>query len=288
MLQSMTGFGKASGSFLGKKVSIEVRALNSKVLDLNVRTPNLYRELESLIRKLVSDELERGKIDVSVILDETGDAKSITVNKALVKAYYEDMKAANELIGEKTEDYLALIMRLPEVLTNEKTELSQEEKDWLMSLTKEACDKLNEFRNQEGDSLVADFTANIEAIRTLLDETAEFEGERVAIVRQRMEKQLEDIRTGNYDANRLEQELIYYLEKYDVSEERTRMTNHLDYFIETMKIPSSGRKLGFISQEIGREINTLGSKCNQADMQKKVVDMKDHLEKIKEQVLNTL
>lgn len=288
MLQSMTGFGKAIGSYEGKKLSIEIRALNSKGLDLTVRTPNQYRELEPEIRKVITDQLERGKIDVNVNLEEVGDSKSVRLNQSLVKAYYEDMKQANDTLGLKTEDYLSLIVRLPDVFSSEKAELQKEEKEWILGLTGEACDALASFRKQEGEALKKDFTLNIESIRNLMQGTEQYEKERVAIVRQRMEKQLEEIKTGQYDQNRLEQELIYYIEKFDVSEEKMRLSNHLDYYLETMKKASTGRKLGFIAQEIGREINTLGSKSNHAEMQKKVVEMKDHLEKIKEQVLNTL
>lgn len=288
MLQSMTGFGKATGSYEGKKLSIEIRALNSKGLDLTVRTPTQYRELEPEIRKVITDELERGKIDVNVNLEEVGDSKSVKLNQSLVKTYYEDLKAANDSLGLKTDDYLSLIVRLPDVFSSEKTELSAEEKQWVLNLTGEACKGLASFRTQEGEALNKDFTNNIESIRSLMNGTDQYEKERVAIVRQRMEKQLEEIKTGQYDQNRLEQELIYYIEKFDVSEEKMRLTNHLDYFMQTMNKTSTGRKLGFIAQEIGREINTLGSKSNHAEMQKKVVEMKDHLEKIKEQVLNTL
>jgi uncharacterized protein (TIGR00255 family) len=288
MLQSMTGFGKAAASFDGKKISIEIRALNSKGLDLTVRTHNSYRELEAEIRKIVTDDLERGKVDVNVVIEDRGESTSVRLNQSLVKEYYTDLKKTNMELGETSLDYLSMIVRFPEVFTNEKQVLSKEEKDWVLNLVCQSSTKLKEFREQEGQALKIEFIKQIEGIRQLLAETEPFEGDRVEIVRQRMEKQLEEIKSGNYDANRLEQELIYYMEKFDVSEEKMRLTNHLDYFLETMEEGAIGRKLGFISQEIGREINTLGSKCNHAEMQKKVVDMKDHLEKIKEQVLNTL
>jgi uncharacterized protein (TIGR00255 family) len=288
MLQSMTGFGKATGSFEGKKVSFEIRALNSKTMDLNVRCPNTYRPLEADIRKVVQQELERGKVDVNINIEDSGDMKSVSVNRSLAKAYYQDLKSVNDELGETSEDYLSMIMRLPDVLINEREELSEGEKAFMLNLAKEASDNLNEFRQQEGDALEIEFTGRIADIRRLLVEIEPFEPMRVATVRERMEKQLEEISVGQYDSNRLEQELIFYVEKFDIAEEKMRLTNHLDYFMETMKDPRSGRKLGFITQEIGREINTLGSKSNQADMQKKVVEMKDNLEKIKEQVLNTL
>jgi uncharacterized protein (TIGR00255 family) len=285
---SMTGFGKITGSFESKKVSIEIRSLNSKSLDLNVRIASNYRELESEIRKIVGEELDRGKIDVYINLDSTGDTKNFTLNKDLAKAYFEDLKEVNTLINGKTEDYLSLILRMPDIYNNEREELSTEEKTWLLALMREACGKLNEFRRQEGDALVQEFTLRIEDIRRLLLEVPKHESERLDTVRDRMRKGLEELQNGKIDENRLEQELIFYIEKLDVSEEKMRLMNHLDYYLETMKVPMSGKKLGFISQEIGREINTLGSKSNHAEMQKLVVDMKDNLEKIKEQILNTL
>jgi uncharacterized protein (TIGR00255 family) len=285
---SMTGFGKITGSFESKKVSIEIRSLNSKSLDLNVRIASNYRELESEIRKIVGEELDRGKIDVYINLDSTGDTKNFTLNKDLAKAYFEDLKEVNALINGKTEDYLSLILRMPDIYNNEREELSTEEKKWLLALMREACGKLNEFRRQEGDALVQEFTLRIEDIRRLLLEVPKYEAERLEVVRDRMRKGLEELENGKHDQNRLEQEMIFYIEKLDVSEEKMRLMNHLDYYIQTMKVPMSGKKLGFISQEIGREINTLGSKSNHAEMQKLVVDMKDNLEKIKEQILNTL
>jgi uncharacterized protein (TIGR00255 family) len=285
---SMTGFGKITGSFESKKVSIEIRSLNSKSLDLNVRIASNYRELESEIRKIVGEELDRGKIDVYINLDSTGDTKNFTLNKDLAKAYFEDLKEVNALINGKTEDYLSLILRMPDIYNNEREELSTEEKKWLLALMREACGKLNEFRRQEGDALVQEFTLRIEDIRRLLLEVPKYEAERLEVVRDRMRKGLEELENGKHDQNRLEQEMIFYIEKLDVSEEKMRLMNHLDYYLETMKVPMSGKKLGFISQEIGREINTLGSKSNHAEMQKLVVDMKDNLEKIKEQILNTL
>jgi uncharacterized protein (TIGR00255 family) len=283
----MTGFGKATGNFQSKKVSIEIRTLNSKSLDLNVRVAPIYREVESEIRKIVGDSLDRGKIDLNINLDSTGDVKNFTINKDLAKAYYVDLKAVNSLIGEHTEDYLSVILRMPDIYINEREELSAEEKTWILNLTKEAVDRLNEFRRQEGQALEKEFTERIEDIRRWLNEVPKYEQERIEVIRERIKKNLEDL-SAKYDDNRLEQEMIFYIEKLDVSEEKMRLANHLDYFLETMKLPLSGKKLGFITQEIGREINTLGSKSNHAEMQKLVVDMKDSLEKIKEQVLNTL
>ena len=288
MLLSMTGFGKATGSFQGKKVTVEVRSLNSKTLDLNVRIASNYRELEPQIRNIISAELDRGKIDVNINIDSTGDTKNFSINKDLAKAYFQDLKDVNSLIGGSTEDYLSLILRMPEIYNNEREELGDEEKAWLLQLCQDACNSLNEFRRQEGQALENEFNQRISEIKFLLEQVPKYEQERIEIVRSRIRKGLEELQNIQIDNNRLEQEMIFYIEKLDVSEEKMRLSNHLDYYLETMVLPKSGKKLGFISQEIGREINTLGSKSNQADMQKLVVDMKDSLEKIKEQILNTL
>ncbi len=288
MLKSMTGYGKATGTYNTKKISIEVRSLNSKSLDLNVRIAPIYKELESEFRKVIGQELDRGKVDLTISLDSTGETKSYAVNQELAKAYYNDLKSVNEAIGQENVDYLSLILRMPDIFINEKEELDENEKNWLLDLLKQASTNLNVFRRQEGEALEKEFTERIEDIRRLLLEVPKYENERITIIRERMRKSLEDIAATSYDDNRLEQEMIFYIEKLDVSEEKMRLMNHLDYFLETMVLPSAGKKLGFISQEIGREINTLGSKSNHGEMQKLVVDMKDNLEKIKEQILNTL
>lgn len=288
MLKSMTGYGKATSNFLNKRITVEARSLNSKSLDLTVRYAPIYKELEGDIRSLISENLDRGKIDITINIDGTGDSKNYTINKDLAIAYYNDLKSVNEAIGEKSEDYLSLIVKMPDIFINEKEELSDAEKKWLLDLVQQAANQLNDFRRQEGISLEKEFTARIEDIRRLLLEVPRYESERIDTIRERMKKSLEDLGNTSYDDNRFEQELIFYIEKLDVSEEKMRLMNHLDYFLETMVLPSGGKKLGFISQEIGREINTLGSKSNHAEMQKLVVDMKDNLEKIKEQILNTL
>ncbi|MCH2224179.1 MAG: YicC family protein [Crocinitomicaceae bacterium] len=288
MLKSMTGFGKATGNFQSKKVSVEIRSLNSKSCDLNTRIAQQYKEVEPAVRKLLSQELNRGKIDVSISIDSIGEEKSISINKELGKEYYKELKELNDLIGEDTKDYLALILRMPEILNNNKDTLSDEEKKWVKDLVKEASDQLNDFRRKEGEELQKEFGLRIDEIRSLLNDIPKFENERVDVIRERMKKGLEEISSGSYDDNRFEQEMIFYLEKLDVSEEKMRLSNHLDYFEKTMKLENSGKKLGFISQEIGREINTLGSKSNHAQMQTLVIGMKDGLEKIKEQILNTL
>ncbi len=285
---SMTGFGKATGTYESKKVSVEIRSLNSKSLDLNMRLAPQYRELEMELRNLVNEKLERGKIDLIINLDSSGDTKNYTINRDLAKAYYEDLKAVNALIKEDSADYLSLILRMPEVYNNERSQLDQQEKYWIFALMDEACTEIIAFRRKEGQDLVREFTSRIEEIRTNLDEIPKYESQRIEVVKERIRKGLDELETRNMDQNRFEQELIFYIEKLDISEEKMRLSHHLDYFLETMKTPASGRKLGFIAQEMGREINTLGSKSNHAEMQKLVVQMKDALEKIKEQVLNAL
>jgi uncharacterized protein (TIGR00255 family) len=288
MVLSMTGFGKSTGTFNNKKVSIEIRTLNSKSLDLNFRLPNNYRELEAAFRNCVSANLERGKIDFILVIEGTGDTQNYVINKDLAATYYKDLKELNTIIDGKTEDYLSLILRMPDVFINDKQELGTEEKNWILELTNEACSRVNDFRKQEGQALHEEFTNRINDIQYLLGQVPQYEQERITNIKERLKRGLEEFAGTKYDENRLEQELIFYIEKLDVSEEKMRLSNHLDYFLDTLKVEASGKKLGFISQEIGREINTLGSKCNHVAMQKLVVEMKDNLEKIKEQVLNTL
>jgi len=287
MLKSMTGFGKASGTFQSKKVSLEIRSLNSKSMDLNVRMPSVYKELDSTIRKFISSELGRGKADVFINIDSIGEESTVSINKTLAKKYYDELKSLNDAIGQETQDYLSMIMRMPDIIENAKEDLTDEEKNWMLDLVKEAVGNLNGFRRKEGEDLEREFAVRIEEIRQFLNEVPKYEDERIQVIRERMKKGLEDLDKG-YDENRFEQEMIFYIEKLDVAEEKMRLSNHLDYFEETMKLDQSGKKLGFIGQEIGREINTLGSKSNHAEMQKLVIGMKDNLEKIKEQILNTL
>lgn len=287
MLQSMTGYGKATGSFNGKKIVVEVRSLNSKNLDLFVRLAPLYKSKEIEIRKMVGEALDRGKTELNINIENTGSTANFVINKELAKIYYNDLKSISEEVNEP-QDLLAMVMRMPEIYVNQSEELTDEESQQLETLVKEALNKLIDFRLQEGKSLLEDLTTRIEEIRALLLRVPEFEQLRIDTIRERMRKGFEDNNT-NIDENRFEQELIYYIEKLDVTEEKVRLENHLDYFLETMKAGKSvGKKLGFISQEIGREINTLGSKSYHVELQKIVVQMKDNLEKIKEQVLNTL
>ncbi len=284
----MTGFGKASGNFQSKKISIELRSLNSKSLDLNTRIPSFYKELDPIIRKMISKEVGRGKVDFSLNFDTVSTENKSSINQELAKSYYTELKELSESLGEKREDYLSLILRMPEIYTSPTEELSEEEKEVVIKIAKEAIDNLNHFRRKEGEDLEREFTERLNDIQSLLDEVPKYEQERIDIIRERMKKGLEDIESGSYDDNRFEQEMIFYIEKLDVAEEKMRLANHLTYFAETMQLEQSGKKLGFIGQEIGREINTLGSKSNHAEMQKLVIGMKDNLEKIKEQILNTL
>lgn len=289
MLQSMTGYGKATGNYKDKKIVVEVRSLNSKNLDLMARIAPLYKPLELELRKKVGQVLDRGKTELSINIENTGATANYVINQELAKAYYKDLKQLSSDLEEE-QDLLPMVLRMPEIYINQTEELTEEESNFLMGLLEEALQKLVDFRAQEGVSLAQDFTDRITTIKTLLDEVPKYEELRIDIIKERMRKGFEDNNAQSIDENRFEQELIYYIEKLDVSEEKVRLANHLDYFIETMNNSDKpvGKKLGFISQEIGREINTLGSKSYHVDLQKIVVNMKDNLEKIKEQVLNTL
>lgn len=288
MVLSMTGYGKASGSFQGKKIVAEIRSLNSKSLDLNVRLLPAYREVELDIRAVIAELLDRGKVELSISIENSGDTKNYNINRELAQAYYNDIKATAELLGEQPVDIMAMVLRMPEIYTNEKEGVDETEVKFVLELVREACAQLIDFRKQEGDQLKLDFETNIGRIQELLGEIPKYESERIITVKERMKTGLEKLGMQSIDLNRLEQEIIFYIEKMDVSEEKMRLANHLNYFLETMTLPLCGKKLGFITQEIGREINTLGSKSYHVEMQKLVVEMKDNLEKIKEQVLNTL
>jgi uncharacterized protein (TIGR00255 family) len=288
MLHSMTGYGKATGTFEGKKVSIEIKALNSKSMDLYIRIASSYREKELEMRQKITSMLDRGKVEANVVIESTGASKSVEINKDLATAYFNDLKKTNEIVDQSDIDYMALILKMPDIFIQSKEEISAEEATFLSDLMDEACNHLNVFRRQEGTALEKEFTARINEIKNLLSRVPEYENLRIETIRDRMKKGLEEVQAVNYDENRFQQELIYYIEKLDISEEKMRLSNHLDYFLETMVLPAAGKKLGFITQEIGREINTLGSKSYHVELQKIVVEMKDSLEKIKEQVLNTL
>jgi len=282
----MTGFGKASLQLPTKKITVEVKSLNSKGLDLNVRMPSVYREMELGLRNEIALKLERGKIDFSIFIEMTGEQTSTKVNVPIVKAYIAQMR---EVIGNADEtELMKMAVRMPDALKTERDEI--DENDWaeIQKVITEGLVNIHNFRIDEGKSLETEFQLRIANIRQFMDETLALDAERIANVKERLQTAIDELKV-NVDENRFEQELIYYLEKLDITEEKVRLTNHLDYFLETIKgTEANGRKLGFITQEMGREINTMGSKANHAKMQKLVVLMKDELEKIKEQVLNVL
>jgi uncharacterized protein (TIGR00255 family) len=284
----MTGFGKTNGVYETKKVSIEIRSLNSKSLDLNLKLASVYKDLEPEVRKIVSEKLVRGKIDVGVYLESEGVSEAGVINIELAQHYFNQIKSLNATLGNEQTDFLSHVLRMPEVISNHSKTISEEENDWVLNLLEQTCQSLIDFRKQEGKALQNDLQDKIMSIQNLLNQISQYEAERIQNVKDRIQKGLQDLSFVSLDQNRLEQEMIFYIEKMDVSEEKMRLSNHLDYFLETMMLPLSGKKLGFIAQEMGREINTLGSKSNHAEMQKLVVEMKDNLEKIKEQVLNTL
>ena len=288
MIQSMTGYGKAVVTYKEKKINVEIKSLNSKQLDLNTRIAPLYREKEMEIRQMVAEALIRGKVDMSVWIEKD---TAVDANAALVENYYQQIKAISDKTGiPMPEDWFYTLLRMPDVLTKTETEVLDEE-EWLVvrEAVKQALKNLVDFRTQEGAALQKKFTEKIDNIACLLAEIEPFEKSRVEKIKARIIDGLQQIPGVEYDKNRLEQELIYYIEKLDISEEKQRLANHLKYFRDTMNEPAGqGKKLGFIAQEMGREINTTGSKSNQAEMQNIVVKMKDELEQIKEQVLNAL
>ncbi len=283
----MTGFGKAFGSNDSKKIIVECKSLNSKGLDLNLRLPLLYREMEGELRQIISQSLERGKIDFTITVENLTAETPTKINAAVLKNY---MQQLQDISPETSPiELIKMAINMPEVLKTERDELDKEEALLVIKLINEALDNLNRFRKNDGLTLTNEFKMRIKNIGDLLLQVEPLEEERKNNVRLKLKTAIDELST-QIDENRFEQELIYYLEKYDVTEEKVRLKSHLDYFLNTMMSTqeNNGRKLGFISQEIGREINTLGSKANQADMQKLVVLMKDELEKIKEQVLNVL
>lgn len=286
----MTGFGKATTELSKRKVTVEIKSLNSKQLDLSVRMPNLYKENEMSIRNLLSRELERGKVDFLIYVENIGNETPNQINQNLLEGYYKQIKDSADKLGIETPtDWFQTLLRLPDVLKYEAQEADAEEWDAVLKVIKEAIKQLIDFRKQEGAMLQKLFEEKIGNITTLLNEIEPHEIERVEKVKTRITEALQKIEDFDYDKNRFEQEMIYYIEKLDINEEKSRLTNHLSYFLETMKSGSGqGKKLGFISQEMGREINTMGSKSNHAEMQQIVVRMKDELEQIKEQVLNVL
>ncbi len=290
MIQSMTGFGKGVAELSNKKIIVEIKSLNSKQLDLSTRIPSLYREKEMEIRSEVARRLERGKVDLTIRTENIAAEGSPRVNVGVLKGYHSQiMEAAGELGVEAPQEWFQVLMRMPDVLVTESAELHDDEAVALMKAVEQALCQIEEFRIHEGKGLQEMFVRKIENIGALLKEVEQYEQERIDKIKGRIIEGLSKIKEIDYDKNRLEQEMIYYIEKLDINEEKHRLADHLRYFIETMESGrGQGKKLGFISQEMGREINTLGSKSNHAEMQRIVVRMKDELEQIKEQVLNIM
>ena len=279
----MTGYGKAIIQLDTKKISLEIKSLNSKNLDINTRFPGVYKEKEIEVRKLIASNLVRGKVDMSFYIESTASETSTKINKEVVADYISQLESIH-----KETDILSIAMRLPDVLKTEREELDSEEWGVIQKGIQEAIENLKEYRLSEGMELKTDFEQRVKVLQEKLEEVIDQDASRLEQVRERLKKSIKEIEQ-TVDENRFEQELIYYLEKLDITEEKVRLTNHLNYFVQELNVNvSNGKKLGFISQEIGREINTIGSKANFAPMQKVVVEMKDELEKIKEQLLNVL
>ena len=286
MITSMTGFGKAVLELPEKKITIEIRSLNSKTLDLNTRFPSFYREKELEIRNIISEKIQRGKVDFSMMVELNPAARNQKVNADLIKSYIQEFKNITPTVTDG--ELLPVVMRLPDVISYTQDDLGEDEWNQIRATIITAIDALNEFRLNEGKVLEKYITSNLTNILDLLTQVVPFEIERITTIKERFAKRLEEVKV-EIDQNRFEQELIFYLEKLDITEEKVRLKNHCEYFLKELEgNESNGKKLGFISQEIGREINTLGSKSNHSEMQKIVVQMKDELEKIKEQTLNIL
>ena len=285
MIMSMTGFGKTETQWEDKNLSIEIRSLNSKNADINLRTPSYLREMDTEIRKRIAQKLHRGKIDLNIYIEFNGQNAPSTINTAVVKSYVNQLKA----LGNVSEnEMIAIAMRLPDTLSSERETLQEIEKNTLFDLLNKVLEDIENYRTDEGNALEKDFIKRIALIEDLLRSVVKTDPERNEKIEQKLRSALEDLKI-ELDANRFEQELIFYLEKFDITEEKVRLKNHLDYFKQVMQNDfPNGKKLGFIAQEIGREINTIGSKANHSELQKIVVQMKDELEKIKEQLLNVL
>ncbi|PID92531.1 MAG: YicC family protein [Bacteroidetes bacterium] len=291
MIRSMTGYGKAECHLPDKKLTIEIRSLNSKQMDSSVRLPSLYKEKELEIRQRIASSLERGKVECVFYYESNGETPAGSINVAAVKNYYEQLcRIADELGLSSSSDLLSTVMRMPETIKSEKASLEEEEWARVEDALKAAIAQVVDFRTQEGRSLEADLRERVREIENRLTRIEAYEAERIGKIRERIGNNLASwIGKDKIDENRFEQELIFYIEKLDISEEKVRLTNHCRYFLETLTIgEAAGKKLGFIAQEMGREINTLGSKANHAEIQRLVVEMKDELERIKEQILNTL
>ena len=286
MIHSMTGFGKASLQLPTKKITVEIKSLNSKGLDLNTRMPSVFREMELGLRNQISQRLERGKVDFSLYVEVTGEETTSKINVPIIKGYINQMKAVIPTADET--ELMKMAVRMPDALKTERDEIDENEWKQIQTVIDEALENIANFRKDEGASLEKEFQLRISNINNLMNEAVSYDAERVETVKTRLRTALDELKV-NVDENRFEQELIFYLEKYDITEEKVRLGNHLNYFLETLNgTEANGRKLGFITQEMGREINTMGSKSNHTEMQKLVVMMKDELEKIKEQVLNVL
>jgi len=283
----MTGFGKANASIKGKKISVEARSVNSKGLDTNFRLPNLYREKETELKNIFSEKLKRGKIDLTVSMDISNEEKQISLNKVVAKKHYAELKSLCKELKLDDKEMLLAILRMPDVFKPEKEEFSDKSWKILLSCIINAIAGLDKFRIAEGKALEKDLRKRLGVINNLLDRVEEMDEARIPFIKEKIRKQVAEL-TEKIDQNRFEQEIIYYAEKLDITEEKVRLKTHCDYFLKTMHEDECGRKLNFISQEIGREINTIGSKANDAEIQKVVVQMKDELEKIKEQLNNVL
>jgi uncharacterized protein (TIGR00255 family) len=290
MIRSMTGYGKAMCEMPGKKITIEIKSLNSKQFDWNSKTPLLYREWELEMKSIVSKKLERGKVDFYMNIENTDGTASYSLDEDRIKEYYSQLHELSKGLKTSQSDILQLVMRLPDVIKTEKEELKEDEWQAIGSTINIAMDELDAFRKEEGKILENDFKERINKIISLLDQVEPYEQERINHLKERIRKNLfEFIDKEKIDQNRFEQELFYYIEKIDITEEKVRLKKHVDFFLDTLKDPeSAGKKLGFVTQEIGREINTLGSKANDFNIQAIVVQMKDELEKVKEQLLNIL
>jgi uncharacterized protein (TIGR00255 family) len=288
MIQSMTGYGKSVLQLPTKKVTIEIKSLNSKNLDLNVRIPSYYKEKELAVRKKLAKSLVRGKVDFSIFVEMTADETSTTINHGVVKEYMQQLRNVVQTGSTDDVELLKMAVKMPDALKTEREELDENEWNLINENIDIAIKDIVQYRVDEAASLEIDFKERIENIKTFLEEVKALDGDRVENVKTRLKKAIDDLKVDT-DENRFEQELIYYLEKLDINEEKVRLANHLDYFLQTLSSEeSNGKKLGFIVQEMGREINTTGSKANFAPMQKAVIQMKNELEQIKEQILNVL
>ena len=290
MTHSLTGFGKSEVTIGHLHVNIEIRSLNSKFLDINLKIPTVFKEIDSSLRTIIKNDLTRGKVELSIHYEKINSSSRITINKEQLKNYYSQLKEiSTELNNQNDKDFMGYALKLPEVIQHQKETIDKQSNETLIIAVKEACEDLNSFRKKEGESLQKELLNYVNSILGNLTKIDPFEKERLPKVKQKLFRSVEELNLkSQIDEKRLEQELIYYAEKLDLTEEKIRLKEHCSYFLETLKEKNSGKKLGFITQEMGREINTLGSKANHLSIQKIVVEMKDELEKIKEQVLNIL